>query len=171
MVVACCVRAGAAAEPGTVGVLAAHIYKGMLMVLPASVHIWFSDLRDRSRSQAVEAYTASRESPTLLKHEMSVLQVRWLTGCLMRSSTWSVSRQHHVTISCHMFAQVGGEHTSETFGIRANAVSREVVASMTIEEGAVLELAIKLPPSWPLRVADIECRRKVLSPYMHTMRS
>ena len=44
-------------------------------------------------------------------------------------------------------------------------MSREVVASMTIEEGAVLEMAIKLPPSWPLRVADVECRRKVLSCY------
>ena len=32
---------------------------------------------------------------------------------------------------------------------------------MTIEEGAVLEMAIKLPSSWPLRVADVECRRKV----------
>ncbi len=169
MVIASCAHVGAAAEPGTVGVLAAHIYKAMLMVLPASVHIWFSDLRDRSRSQAIEAYTASRESPTLLKHEMSVLQVRWLTDCGMRSSTWSVSgiTDHLLSYVCQL-AQVGGVHTSE---IRANAVSREVVASMTIEEGAVLEMAIKLPPSWPLRVADIECRRKVLSPDMHAIRS
>lgn len=32
---------------------------------------------------------------------------------------------------------------------------------MTVEEGAVLEMAIKLPSSWPLRVAEVECRRKV----------
>ena len=30
-----------------------------------------------------------------------------------------------------------------------------------VEDGAVLELAIRLPPAWPLKPADVECRRKV----------
>ena len=46
------------------------------MLMPASVHLWFSDLRDRSICQQLEAYTVSVESPLLLKHEMLVLQVR-----------------------------------------------------------------------------------------------
>ena len=70
-----CHNAGASTDQDTASAFAAHVYKAMLMVLPASVHVWFADLRDRSRSQAVEAYTTSRESPALLKHEMAVLQV------------------------------------------------------------------------------------------------
>lgn len=30
-----------------------------------------------------------------------------------------------------------------------------------VEDGAVLELAIRLPPAWPLKPAEVECRRKV----------
>ena len=47
-------------------------------------------------------------------------------------------------------------------------MTREVVATMTVEEGAILELVIKLPPSWPLKVAEVECRRKVNTCARHT---
>lgn len=77
MALSCCVAAGASTERDNVSVLAAHTYRAILMVLPASVHTWFSDIRDRGKTQAVEAYTKAHESPALLKHELSVLQVRW----------------------------------------------------------------------------------------------
>ena len=70
------VATGASTERDNVSALAAHIYRAILIVLPASVHTWFSDIRDRGKSQAVEAYTTLQESPALLKHELSVLQVR-----------------------------------------------------------------------------------------------
>ena len=34
----------------------------------------------------------------------------------------------------------------------------QVVAVMNVEDGATIELAIKLPPSTPLRAAEVECR-------------
>ena len=49
------------------------------MLMPASVHLWFSDLRDRSICQQLETYTVSSESPSLLKHEISVLHVRHMS--------------------------------------------------------------------------------------------
>ena len=39
--------------------------------------------------------------------------------------------------------------------------TREVVAVMEVEDGHLLELAVRLPASAPLRVPDVECRRKV----------
>ena len=35
------------------------------------------------------------------------------------------------------------------------------LCGVQVEDGAVLELAIRLPPPWPLKPADVECRRKV----------
>ena len=61
------------------------------MLLPASVHMWFSDLRDRSTSQKLEAYTVSTESPSLLMQEMLVLQVRYLCAQLCDEPTRFVS--------------------------------------------------------------------------------
>lgn len=52
---------------------------------------------------------------------------------------------------------------AENFSLRANAVTREVIAAMEVEEGVGLELSIKLPASWPLAMAEVECRRQVLS--------
>ena len=51
--------------------------------------------------------------------------------------------------------------SAENFSMKANAVTREVVAVMEVEEGVCLELSIKLPPSWPLVMAEVECRRQV----------
>jgi hypothetical protein len=50
-----------------------------------------------------------------------------------------------------------------SFRVRASAAAREAVAVLEIEEGASLEMAVRLPPAWPLRPADVECRRKVPS--------
>lgn len=57
----------------------------------------------------------------------------------------------------------GPSHTSDNFSVRAYPSSREVVATMTIEDGASLELLIKLPASTPLRAAEVECRWVVLA--------
>jgi hypothetical protein len=49
----------------------------------------------------------------------------------------------------------------ENFRVRANAAGREVVAQLEIEDGASLDLLVKLPSSTPLRPAEVECRNKV----------
>lgn len=56
----------------------------------------------------------------------------------------------------------------QNFSLKANSITREVVAVMEIEDGAVLEMVIKLPTSSPLRRAEVACRRRVrsLSPWL-----
>lgn len=49
----------------------------------------------------------------------------------------------------------------DSFSLKANPVTREVVAVMEIEDGAVLEMVIKLPASSPLKRAEVACRRRV----------
>ena len=49
----------------------------------------------------------------------------------------------------------------EGFSLKANALTREVTATMHVEDGAALEMVIKLPLSWPLKTADVDCRRTV----------
>lgn len=49
----------------------------------------------------------------------------------------------------------------DNFSLKANAITREVVAIMEIEDGAVLEMVIKLPASSPLKRAEVSCRRRV----------
>jgi hypothetical protein len=55
----------------------------------------------------------------------------------------------------------GSGTSGENFKVRANAGMREVVAVLEIEDGATLELLVKLPAAAPLKVAEVECRNKV----------
>lgn len=50
---------------------------------------------------------------------------------------------------------------SAEFRVRASLVAREAVAILSIEDSSTLEMAVKLPVSWPLRPAEVECRRRV----------
>lgn len=50
---------------------------------------------------------------------------------------------------------------SENFSIRTSASGQEVVALLEIEDGATLEMAVRLPAGTPLRAAEVECRRRV----------
>ncbi|WIA19458.1 hypothetical protein OEZ85_004072 [Tetradesmus obliquus] len=54
--------------------------------------------------------------------------------------------------------EVGG---SCSFRVRASPAAREVTAVLEIEDGATLELQVKLPAAAPLRAAEVECRNKV----------
>lgn len=58
-------------ETGKVASLAGGLYGLMLRVLPAYVREWFSDMRDRSVSSLIEAFTRSWCSPSLIKNELS----------------------------------------------------------------------------------------------------
>jgi hypothetical protein len=103
----------------------------VLRALPASARLWFGDLRDRARAAAVEAYTSAHESPALLAAEL---------GAIRRG---------------------GGGGDGGKFTVRTSAAAREVIAQLEIEDGASLDLLIKLPASTPLRAAEVECRNKV----------
>ena len=49
----------------------------------------------------------------------------------------------------------------DKFSVRANTLAREVVAALEVEDGHLMELTVKLPPSLPLRAPEAECRRSV----------
>ena len=50
---------------------------------------------------------------------------------------------------------------SVEFSTRAKHATREAVALVSLEDSAVLEMCIRLPPAWPLKAAEVECRRRV----------
>ncbi|XP_010483427.1 PREDICTED: E3 ubiquitin-protein ligase listerin-like [Camelina sativa] len=61
-------------ETGKMASLAGAIYGLMLRVLPAYVRGWFSEMRDRSASSLIEAFTRSWCSPSLIKNELSQIK-------------------------------------------------------------------------------------------------
>lgn len=79
----------------------------------------------------LQAFTAEQESPLLLQHEFQLV--------------------HTAPALPDM----------QNFSLKANSITREVLAVMEIEDGAVLEMVIKLPTSSPLRRAEVACRRRV----------
>ena len=79
----------------------------------------------------MQAYTAEKESPSLLQQEFQRVQAAPTAPDM------------------------------DNFSLKANAITREVVAVMEIEDGAVLEMVIKLPASSPLKRAEVSCRRRV----------
>ncbi|KAG1654853.1 hypothetical protein FOA52_012197 [Chlamydomonas sp. UWO 241] len=107
------------------------MYSAVLRALPACARVWFGDLRDRGNAAAVEAYTAGVESPALIAAEMAHIQAQ------------------------------APRYASDIFSVRALPSGREVLAVLQVEDGASLELAIRLSASTPLRAAEVECRRKV----------
>ncbi|XP_013682421.2 E3 ubiquitin-protein ligase listerin-like [Brassica napus] len=61
-------------ETGNMASLAGAIYGLMLRVLPAYVREWFSEMRDRSASSLIEAFTRTWCSPSLIKNELSQIR-------------------------------------------------------------------------------------------------
>ena len=84
----------------------------------------------------MQAYTALRESPGIIAAELA-----GVSGAGFQGSENSGNAE---------------------FRLRASVASREAAATLCIEDNATLEMTIKLPPCWPLRPADMECKRKVL---------
>ncbi|KAL4534477.1 hypothetical protein Ndes2526A_g05373 [Nannochloris sp. 'desiccata'] len=116
----------------TLSAHAALLYAGMLRALPALCRLWYGDLRDRSTVTALEKYTSAAVSAGLLSAEYTAVD-----------------------------EMVKGLDRFEKFSVRANSASREVVASMEVEDGHMIELVIRLPVSMPLKAPEAECKRSV----------
>nr|BCL66166.1 hypothetical protein [Volvox reticuliferus] len=123
---------GLPSGPHAVRATCRSIYRAALRALPATARGWFGDLRERGLASLVESYTAVVEGPALLAAEIASVQ----------------GLKHR-------------EAREGRFAVRASAATREVVATMEVEDGAALELLIKLPACMPLRAPEVECRRKV----------
>ena len=118
--------------------LAAALFRGVLRALPASAAAWFGGLRDRGLAGRVEAYAAARESPAIVAAELGGL------GAVSGGAGSGGG---------------GGE-----FSVRGSLGAREAVAVLAVEEGAALEMAVRLPPAWPLRPPAVECRKRARAP-------
>ncbi len=84
----------------------------------------------------MQAYTSLRESPGIIAAELA-----GVSGAGFQGSE---------------------NDGNAEFRLRASVAQREASAILCIEDNATLEMTIKLPPAWPLRPADVECKRKVL---------
>lgn len=111
---------------------ASLLYAGMLRALPVPCRLWFADIRDRSISAALEKYTAASVSPALLSAEFAAVE--------------------------EMATNIG---LYDKFTIRASPAAREVSAALEVEDGHLMELAVKLPACFPLRAAEVDCKRSV----------
>jgi len=111
--------------------LAAGIFASVVRTLPASIRLWFNDLRDSAALAALERYTIQRESPRLIEAEMRGIQ------------------------------EFAAAQSLESFAVKTNPAVREIVAVVEIEDDAKLELVVKLPASFPLRPAEADVREKV----------
>lgn len=111
---------------------AALVYAGTLRALPVPSRLWFGDIRDKSTASAVEKYTSAAVSAGLLAAEYAAVE-----------------------------EMASGLDRFEKFSVRANAASREVIASMEVEDGQMLDLVVKFPSAMPLRSPEAECRRSV----------
>jgi hypothetical protein len=79
--------------------------------------------------------------------------------CTVRLRGWRIGPCLHGTLlrdPCQAL-----KRGDERFSVRASSASREVVATLEVEDGAVLELLVKLPACLPLRAPEVVCRRKV----------
>ncbi len=120
------------ADRTTCSAHAALLYAGMLRALPVLCRLWYGDLRDRSMVLDLEKYTSVAVSAGLLSAEYAAVD-----------------------------ELVKGLDRFEKFSVKANSASREVVASMEVEDGHMIELVIKLPATMPLKAPEAECRRSV----------
>lgn len=121
-------------SPEACSTLAAAVYRAALQALPASVRSWYASLRDRGLATKLERYTAAAHSTAIVAAELD---------------------------DCAAGAEAMG---TEQFSVRASRAAREVVSALTVEDGAVLEMAVRLPTTYPLKVRQC-C---VLSSALHT---
>ncbi|KAL6967782.1 RING-type E3 ubiquitin transferase [Sarracenia purpurea var. burkii] len=69
-----CVESLWPVRPEKMASLAGAIFGLMLCILPAYVRGWFSDIRDRSTSSAIESFTKAWCSPPLIRNELSQIK-------------------------------------------------------------------------------------------------
>lgn len=86
-------------EPVKLATFAGAIFGLMLRVLPAYVRGWFSDLRDRSKSSALESFTKVWCSPSLITNELSQVCALFSTPMQVILCFWnSCGEAHSLTV-------------------------------------------------------------------------
>ena len=145
-------------DTGKMAALAGAIYGLMIRVLPAYVRGWFSEMRDRSASSSIEAFTRSWCSPSLIMNELS--QVCALRPFLISQSCSEGSLiQWHCIVLCDPQIKKA-DFNDDSFSVSISKSANEVVATYTKDETG-MDLVIRLPVSYPLRPVDVNCTKSI----------
>lgn len=113
------------------------LFTAALAALPASGREWFNGLRDRGLASRVERFALANVCALMARNQLESVRE-------------DVARLEEA---------LGGGGDFEML-LRTNMPSRELVASIEIEDNARMEIAIKLPASFPLRPAEVEARQR-----------
>ncbi|CCG81741.1 E3 ubiquitin-protein ligase listerin [Taphrina deformans PYCC 5710] len=111
---------------------AAHLYYACLTHVPALVRAWWIDCKDRRLSTAVEQLTVKHYSLTLIQHDVQTLQ---------SEQSKSVLKDDNLTV-------------------RISNGGRDIFTTYEIDEQN-MEMAIRLPPNYPLRRVAVEGIQRV----------
>ncbi|KAF8634833.1 hypothetical protein AX17_004084 [Amanita inopinata Kibby_2008] len=117
-------------ETGTVfslPLLAAHLYYRALLTVPALIHSWMLDCKDRQMSSAVISYTSAHFSPLII----------------------------HAELAHAKSAEATSELVDEAFTIKVMTSTNEVTAAYAVDEHQ-LEIKLRIPPDWPLHKIEVK---------------
>ncbi|QRW10625.1 E3 ubiquitin-protein ligase listerin [Ceratobasidium sp. AG-Ba] len=114
--------------PSSMNVMAAHIYYKALRSIPGLIRSWWSECQDKQLASSLAAYTKANFSPVIIKQELS--QFRSLAA----SATESLN--------------------DDTFSVKVAPSVNEISAVYSVDD-QTLEIAIRLPPEFPLRAAEV----------------
>lgn len=118
-------------NPISIRLLAAHLYYRALLSVPALVHSWLSNCKDRQLSSTLTAYTSQYFSPTIIDVELA-----------------------------HIKGPAGQELADDNMTIKVAAAVNEVMASYSVDEHQ-LEIKLKIPPDWPLHKIEVRDLKRV----------
>ncbi|KAK7204948.1 hypothetical protein BZA70DRAFT_166999 [Myxozyma melibiosi] len=111
-----------------------HIYYMCLYQLPSIVRKWWSEIRNRQLSIAVEKFTQQYFSPALIDSELHSVQNR--------------------------LAESGVAADDENIQVKVNYVLREVAAIYTIDE-QTMGMVVQIPSSFPLHDVHVDGIKRV----------
>ncbi|KAG9100434.1 hypothetical protein FRC06_004143 [Ceratobasidium sp. 370] len=117
-----------ASLPSALNVMAAHVYYKVLKSIPGLIRSWWSDCQDKQLSSALSTYTQTHFSPVLVKQELSQF----------RSSVASASEALN----------------DDTFSVKVAPSVNEISAVYSVDD-QTLEVAVRLPPEFPLKAAEV----------------
>lgn len=117
-----------------------HLYYLCLLNTPSLVKSWFTALTNRQIVSGVEKFTGKHLSPPIIDSELSSVS-EWATGELSTPTTPDSADDIDIQV-------------------RVSRAVREVFITCTID-GQIMELAIRLPPEFPLHIPVIEGITKV----------
>ncbi|KAG8689520.1 hypothetical protein FRC08_010916, partial [Ceratobasidium sp. 394] len=114
--------------PSALNVMAAHVYYKALKSIPGLIRSWWSDCQDKQLSSALSTYTKTHFSPVLIKQELAQFQ----------SSAASASEALN----------------DDTFSVKVAPSVNEISAVYSVDD-QTLEVAVRLPPEFPLKAAEV----------------